>query len=78
MLYIDSQKAHVIVVEYLDTNNVIDAKNTLSERDLLVSQLVPSYPLSQVQLYLLSASVQIPPFRHGLLPHSFISRNTYC
>ena len=45
MLYIVSQKAHVIVVEYLDTNNVIDAKNTLSERDLLVSQLVPSYPL---------------------------------
>ena len=52
------------------------SQEIISKGDLLVSQLVLSYPLSQVQLYLLTASVQVPPFRHGLLPHSFVSRHT--
>ena len=44
---------------------------------LPVSQLVPSYPGGHVHLYPLTRSVQVAPFRHGSLAHSWISKMTW-
>ena len=41
--------------------------------NLLVSQLSPAYPATQLHEYSLTASEQVPPFSHGLELHSFIS-----
>jgi len=41
--------------------------------DLPVSQSLPVYPVPQVQVYVFSWSVQVPPFLHGWLAHSSIS-----
>jgi len=38
-----------------------------SGRDLLVWQLVPSYPSVQVHLYVLCTSMQVPPLLQGWL-----------
>jgi len=41
--------------------------------DLLVPQVVPSYPLAQVHVYPFTRSVQVPPCRQGRLAHSSMS-----
>ena len=38
-----------------------------------ISQLVPVNPTLQLHWYELTPSMQVAPFRHGLLPHSFTS-----
>ena len=43
---------------------------------ILFSQSSPSYPSTQVQVYILTASEQLPPFSHGLDAHSSISART--
>ena len=40
---------------------------------LPVSQLVPAYPVRQLQTYPLTWSAHDPPFKQGLLAHSLIS-----
>ena len=50
-------------------------RNIISDHDLPISQLLPSYPLLHVQLYWLTPSVQVPLFRQGLLAHSLVARN---
>ena len=37
---------------------------------ILSWQLVPEKPVRQVHMYVFSPSVQVPPFRHGLLTQS--------
>ena len=40
---------------------------------LPVSQLVPIKPAAQVHVYWFTKLLHVPPFRHGLLLHSFMS-----
>ena len=40
---------------------------------LPTSQLIPSYPCAQMQVYKFIASIQRPPLKHGWLAHSSIS-----
>ena len=42
--------------------------------DLPVSQTVPTYPSTQVQVYLFTWSMHFPPCRQGRLAHSLTSR----
>ena len=48
----------------------------IEDNNLPVSQCVSSYPGVHVHMYLLTSSVHVPPFRHGRLAHSSISKTT--
>ena len=52
---------------------LIFIKYEYHSKSLPVSQLSPPKPTGQVHSYPLMRSVQVAPFRHGLLAHSKIS-----
>ena len=69
---------HVFWMNMLLTKSQVGVRHQphllmLSPYNLLFSQLSPSYPGGQRQVYWLTPSMHVPPFRHGELAHSSIS-----
>jgi hypothetical protein len=48
-------------------------RNAESDEINFTSQRVPVYTAGQLHEYPLTPSIQVPPFAHGLLPHSLMS-----